>query len=67
MFRELDSVLNRTLEFAKFELLFGRAELIADLPGRFAAVTEQDVQAAAARLRPDSRAVVELVAGGATQ
>lgn len=63
--RDLDAVLSRTLEFAKFELLHGRAELITELPARLAAVTEDDVRAAAAQLRPDRRAVLELVAGGA--
>jgi predicted Zn-dependent peptidase len=63
--RGLDAVLNRTLEFAKFELLHGRAELIAELPHRLAAVSAADVQRAAAMLRPDNRAVLELIAGGA--
>jgi len=63
--RELDAVLSRTLEFAKFELVHGRAELLAELPERLAAVTAEDVQRAAATLRPDNRAVLELVAGGA--
>jgi predicted Zn-dependent peptidase len=63
--RGLDAVLNRTLEFAKFELVHGRAELIAELPERLAAVTDEDIRRAAATLRPDSRAVLELVAGGA--
>lgn len=63
--RDLDAVLSRTLEFAKFELLHGRAELITELPARLAAVTADDVRAAAAQLRPDRRAVLELVAGGA--
>ncbi|HJQ42452.1 MAG TPA: pitrilysin family protein [Jatrophihabitantaceae bacterium] len=62
--RELDAVLSRTLEFAKFELLYGRAELVEELPARLAAVTDDDVRAAAAALRPDSRAVLELIAGG---
>ena len=61
----MDAVLSRTLEFAKFELIFGRAELISELPTRLAAVTGADVQAAAAALRPERRAVVELIAGGA--
>ncbi len=65
LFRELDSVLSRTLNFAKFELLHGRAELVAELPARLAAISEDAVRAAAARLRPDGRAVLELVAGGA--
>ncbi len=65
LLRELDSVMSRTLDLAKFELIFGRAELIAELPARFAAVTEDAIRAAAAQLRPDRRAVVELIAGGA--
>ena len=64
LLRELDSVLNRTLEFAKFELIYGRAELLAELPARLAAVPEAAVRRAAASLRPDGRAVLELVAGG---
>ncbi|MEP7022152.1 MAG: insulinase family protein, partial [Pseudonocardiales bacterium] len=65
LLRDLDAVLSRTLNFAKFELIYGRAELIAELPGRLAAVSEQAVRAAAAELRPDRRAVLELIAGGA--
>jgi predicted Zn-dependent peptidase len=64
LMRGLDAVLSRTLDFAKFELLHGRAELINELPGRLAAITEDEVRAAAARLHPDGRAVLELVAGG---
>jgi len=63
--RELDAVMSRTLEFAKFELLHGRAELITELPARLAALTDDDVRAAAAALQPDRRAVLELIAGGA--
>jgi predicted Zn-dependent peptidase len=65
LFREMDAVLSRALEFAKFELIFGRAELISELPDRLTAVTGADVQAAAAALSPGRRAVVELIAGGA--
>lgn len=65
LLREMDAVLSRTLNFAKFELIFGRAELIAELPGRLATITEDAVRAAAADLRPERRAVLELVAGGA--
>ena len=63
--RDLDAVISRALELAKFELVHGRAELIAELPARLAAVTEADVRAAAAELTPQRRAVLELVAGGA--
>jgi predicted Zn-dependent peptidase len=65
LLRELDSVMSRTLDLAKFELIYGRAGLITELPARLAAVPPEAVQAAAARLRPDRRAVVELIAGGA--
>jgi predicted Zn-dependent peptidase len=63
--REMDAVISRTLNFAKFELVFGRAGLIAELPGRLAALGDDDLRTAAAALRPDRRAVVELIAGGA--
>jgi predicted Zn-dependent peptidase len=63
-FRELDAVMSRTLELAKFELLHGRAELITEIPARLAAVTEESVRQAAAALAPDRRAVLELIAGG---
>ncbi len=65
MFRELDAVISRTLEFAKFELIYGRAEMIAELPQRLLAVSDDEVRQAAAGLRPDRRAVLELIAGGA--
>jgi predicted Zn-dependent peptidase len=64
LFRELDAVISRTLEFAKFELIYGRAEMVAELPELLAAVTVAELQRAAAALTPDRRAVLELVAGG---
>jgi zinc protease len=65
LLREIDAVLARTLSIARFELIFGRAELINELPAALAEVTEADLAAAARRLRPDQRAVVELIAGAA--
>jgi predicted Zn-dependent peptidase len=65
LFREFDSVLNRTLSFAKFELIFGSAETVMELPSRFAGVDEADVRAAAATLRPNNRTVLELIPGAA--
>ena len=62
--RDLDPVISRTLEFAKFELIYGRAEMVAELPGLLDAVSEDAIRRAAAGLRPDRRAVLELVAGG---
>jgi zinc protease len=65
LLREIDAVLARTLSVAKYELIFGRAELVNELPALLAAVTDDDIAAAARELRPDRRAVVELIAGGA--
>jgi predicted Zn-dependent peptidase len=65
LLRESDAVISRTLELAKFQLIHGRAELLAELPARLSAVGEDAVRAAAAALEPDRRAVLELVAGGA--
>ncbi|MGI8677587.1 MAG: M16 family metallopeptidase [Jatrophihabitans sp.] len=65
LLRDMDAVISRTLEFAKFELVHGRAELIAELPSRLAARSVDDIRAAAGALRPDRRAVLELIAGGA--
>jgi hypothetical protein len=47
------------------ELLYGRAEIARELPGRLAALGAEDVAAAAARLREAGRAVllVEPAAG----
>jgi predicted Zn-dependent peptidase len=59
--REMDAVISRTLDLAKFELIHGRAELITELPGRLAALDEQAIRDAAAALRTDRRAVLELV------
>jgi zinc protease len=66
IYRDLDPVISRTLELAKFELIYDRAEMITDLPGLLAGVDEHAVRAAAAGLQPDRRAVLELVAGGAS-
>ncbi|HEX6755688.1 MAG TPA: pitrilysin family protein [Mycobacteriales bacterium] len=64
LFREVDPVLGRTLSLATFELIHGRAELLAELPARLADVTGEQVREAAAALRPDRRAVLELIPGG---
>lgn len=68
LYRENDRVMSRTLDLGSAELIHGRAELISELPHRVAAVTAEDVAAAAKALRPDARAVLELEpanAGGA--
>ncbi len=65
LFRDVDPVLGRNLALAAAELIHGRAEMLTELPARLAEVTAEQVQAAAATLAPERRAVVELVPGGA--
>ncbi|MGZ6826334.1 MAG: M16 family metallopeptidase [Mycobacteriales bacterium] len=65
--REVDPVLGRATHAAVFEQQRGRAELLNELPELLASVTAEQVVAAAATLRPDNRAVLELrPAPGAT-
>jgi predicted Zn-dependent peptidase len=58
-----DHVLSRTLSMAAFEQQRGRAELVGELAGHVAQVTPRQVQEAAATLRPDNRARLDLLAG----
>jgi zinc protease len=67
IFRDVDPVLGRTLALAAFEQQHGRADLLMELPGRLAEVTEDQIRAAAATLIPDRRATLELVPGAAAQ
>jgi zinc protease len=60
-----DHVLARTLSMAAFEQQRGRAELVGELAALVAAVDGPQVQAAAAALRPERRARLDVVAGGA--
>jgi len=62
---DADGVMGRAQTLSVLEQQRGRPELLAELPGHVAAVTEEQVAAAAARLRPDARAVLELQPGGA--
>ncbi|QWF79126.1 M16 family metallopeptidase [Amycolatopsis sp. CA-230715] len=55
---EHDRLVSRTLAFGSFELLYDDPALVATLADRIAAVTSDDVAAAAKALRPDSRAVL---------
>jgi predicted Zn-dependent peptidase len=64
LLRQADSVLGRTLGFAAAELVHGRAELAGELAARLAAVTPDQVQAAAKGLDPGTAAVLELRATG---
>ncbi|HEX4727264.1 MAG TPA: pitrilysin family protein [Jatrophihabitans sp.] len=61
--RQLDHVMNRCLEFGKFELIFGDADLAQRLPQLLDQVSDADIRAAASRLVPDQRAVLELIPG----
>jgi predicted Zn-dependent peptidase len=64
LLRQADSVLGRTLAFANAELIHGRAELAGELAARLAAVSPEQVQAAARGLDPGTVAVLELRATG---
>lgn len=59
-FKGVDSVMERSISLASFEVIHGRAELLYELPERFAAVTAEDLAAAAGDLAHQSRAVVEI-------
>ena len=58
--RSADSVMGRAQLFAVLEQQRGRAELADELPILLGAVTPEQVVHAAATLRPDNRAVLEL-------
>jgi len=63
LLRGTDAVLGRALPMAVLELQRGRPELINELPRLVGEVTEAQIVAAAASLRPESRATVEVVPG----
>lgn len=64
--RDHDRIVSRTLAYGSLELMHGKPELVSELPEKVAAVTAEDVSAAAKSLRPDARAVLILKpAGGA--
>ena len=63
--RDVDPVLGRATHAAVFEQQRGRAELLNELPALFAEVTAEQVVTAAATLRRDNRAVLELRPAGA--
>jgi zinc protease len=64
LLREVDPVLYRTLSMAVLEQQRGRADLLTELPARIGSVTADQVVAAAATLRPQRRALLQLVPGG---
>lgn len=58
--RGVDSVMERAVSLASFEATHGRAELLADLPGRLAAVSAEAVAGAASSLLSQHETVVEV-------
>jgi predicted Zn-dependent peptidase len=63
LLRDTDAVLGRALPMAVLELQRGRPELLNELPKLIGEVTEAQIKAAAAALRPENRATVEVVPG----
>jgi zinc protease len=63
LLRDTDAVLGRALPMAVLELQRGRPELLNELPKLIGEVTEAQITAAAAALRPETRATVEVVPG----
>ncbi|WP_214102570.1 M16 family metallopeptidase [Acrocarpospora catenulata] len=61
--RSMDHLAYRIRMIGRFELLFGTPGLVARLPDLCEGVTAADVAAAARGLRPDSRALLTIVAG----
>jgi zinc protease len=65
LLRDTDAVLGRALPMAALEQQRGRPELLNDLPRLVGEVTEAEIVAAAATLRPERRATIELIPGAA--
>ena len=63
LLRDTDAVLGRALRMAVLELQRGTPELVNDLPRLIGEVSAEQVVAAAATLRPQRRACVEVQAG----
>jgi zinc protease len=63
LLRDTDAVLGRALPMAVLELQRGRPELLNELPRLVGGVTEAQIVEAAATLRPERRATVEVLPG----
>ena len=63
LLRDTDAVLGRALPMAVLETQRGRPELLNELPRLVGEVTEAQIVAAAATLRPERRATIELIPG----
>lgn len=64
LLRDDDSVLNRALHLATYEIQRGDAGLAGELPRQLGEVTPEQVVSAAATLRPQRRAAIEVIPGG---
>ncbi|MBO0841423.1 MAG: insulinase family protein, partial [Sciscionella sp.] len=56
-----DRITSRTLAYGAAELLYGKAELVSELPTKAAELTVEDIAAAAKKMRPDARAVLTVM------
>jgi zinc protease len=65
LLRDTDAVLSRTLRMAVLEQQRGEPGLLNELPALLGAVTEEQIRAAAATLRPQRRATIEVIPGAA--
>ncbi len=65
LLRDTDAVLSRTLRMAVLEQQRGEPGLLNELPVLLGAVTEEQIRAAAATLRPQRRATIEVIPGAA--
>ena len=63
LLRDTDAVLGRALPMAALEQQRGRPELLNELPRLVGEVSEAQIVAAAATLRPERRATIELIPG----
>jgi zinc protease len=63
LLRDTDAVLGRALPMAVLEAQRGRPEMLNDLPRLVGEVTEAQIVAAAATLRPERRSTIEVVPG----
>jgi predicted Zn-dependent peptidase len=63
LLRDTDAVLGRALPMAALEQQRGRPQLLNELPRLVSEVTEAQIIAAAAALRPERRATIELIPG----
>ncbi|MGW0502751.1 M16 family metallopeptidase [Micromonospora sp. NPDC003241] len=64
LLRDTDAVLSRALRMAVLEQQRGEPGLLGELPRLVGEVTDEQVRAAAATLRPERRASVEVIPGG---